>query len=763
MMNARKTPLRVLVGGHDQKFWLPLQHHLVKTGLFEFREDAWSGHNEHDRDKSLEMLAWADVIVAEWTLGNAVFYAQHKRPAQRLITRFHLQERTTAYPAEVDYNKVDAVVFVGKCIMDECVARFGIPVDKALVVGNFVDVKRYDRPKLLGSEFNLGIIGIVPARKRLDLAVDTLAQLLQRDDRYTLHVKGPSPASYSWLMGRVAERHYYTRLFSEINSSNLRHRVIFDPPGDDVHEWLQQIGFILSPSDYESFHMAIAEGMSSATIPIVWNWEGSQNIYPTIPVISDPVQAARLIERMRASRAGRRLATQSQDFIRDTYDADVVREKWKNILIGPESNTETFSHSHRTPKKGVLVVWAIDNWRTFHRREMLEALAKKLCAHVDMLVVEPGNHYETIARLGWSDLAELTKIASGELIRESDNIYRTRLLVSGIPKSMTETRFQGNAADPIEALDMLIEHHFSGIGNVLHWVFKPEQAKRLAGERRFVYEVYDDYTMDFGSGQVIANVQEAEQKILPLAEHVFFTSKPLHDRKAAAATNCSLVGNGVNYEIFAASRVANTGDAGRPVAGYLGNLSNFFDWELMHAVCVAMPHIDFVFHGQVETERLGAREAFYAAMRMLPNVCFTGRVTRPFGAAAVNRYDVLLIPFVVNEAMHAVNPLKLWEYFATGRPVVSTPMDAIDESEPLVVIADGQQQWVDAIDRCLHGDAAAAEVAEMRRERAKKYSWDALTRMHADVLRGLFRIEEGGPPVIVGKKAVDHATLDTKR
>ena len=147
-----------------------------------------------------------------------------------------------------------------------------------------------------------------------------------------------------------------------------------------------------------------------------------------------------------------------------------------------------------------------------------------------------------------------------------------------------------------------------------------------------------------------------------------------------------------------------------------------------------MPGVDFVFHGTVEAGKLGeARAASHEAMRALPNVRFSGRVPRTLGAAAVNRYDVLLIPFVVNDAMHAVNPLKLWEYFATGLPVVSSPMQAIEEKAPLLRVASGARDWSEAIAAALAEDDPA--VAEARIARARAHRWEALTAAHADLVR----------------------------
>lgn len=723
--------IRVGVSGHDLKFWYPLQKALEATGRYEFREDVWSGHDTHDEADSRAVLEWADVLVAEWALANAVYYSRHKRPGQRLIVRLHLQERGTRYPAEIDYSNVERMVFVGEHILNECVEKFGIPRDICMTLGNFVDVPRYSLPKLGGAEYTLGIIGTVPSRKRLDLALDTLELLTRHDDRYVLRVKGANPASIAWLWARSAEREYYQQVYSRINSGPLHHRVIFDPQGSDVHHWLPMVGSILSPSDFESFHMAVSEGAASGAIPVVWPWEGASEIYPEFPLVNSPEEAAAFIHFCNRSASGPRYREQVREVIRTRYDSSVIMARWDDLMSGAAA---ALPRALPAPGRSLLVVWAIDNWRTFHRREMLEALAKNIEDRFDVLVVEPGNHYDTIIKLGWTDEAEMRQIASGELVTAGTNIYRTRLFTGGVGRNIAKASFQG-AAEPLEVLDGLVRERFEAATEVLHWVYKPDQAQQLAG-RRYVYEVYDDYTFDFGTGQPIPRMLEAEREILPKAEHVFFTSQPLMDRKGKLANRASLVGNGVNYAPFARFRPTTAEARGRPVAGYLGNLSDFFDWSLMHDLCVALPDVDFVLHGQIEAEKLGEYRAVHAAMTRLPNVTFTGRVGRELGAAAVARYDVLLIPFVINEAMHAVNPLKLWEYYATGRPVVTTPMDAIREREPLAITAVGVEEWVAAIRRCLEGDAAAAEAVTARIARAEQHRWDEITRQHASVLLG---------------------------
>lgn len=748
-----KHKIRVGVSGHDLKFWMPLQDALEATGRYEFRHDVWRGHEAHDEASSKALIAWADVLVAEWALGNAVYYSRHKKSHQRLIIRLHLQERGTDCPKKIDYANVEKIVFVGKHILDECVEKFGIPQNICEVLGNFVDVSRYSQSKFGGYEYTLGMIGTAPSRKRLDLAIDTLDILRKRDDRYCLRVKGNSPASINWLWARTAEREYYLSVYARINSGPLRHRVIFDPQGSDVHHWFRAVGTILSPSDFESFHMAVAEGAASGALPIVWSWQGASQIYPEFPLVSSPSDAAELVEFFNKSSAGARYRRQAQDIIRRRYDASVITASWDALISGENGELATRATSVASGKT-ILVVWAIDRWETFHRREMILALAANLRDTHTILVVEPGNHFQTISRLGWASEAKLRDNLAGKLEACAENVFRTRLFTGGIPREAAKAPYQG-AGEVLDVLDGLIATAFGKKSDVLHWVYKPDQAVRLRKSDRFVYEVYDEYTMDFGTGELNPAVADAEREALARAQHVFFTSEPLHSRKAGRARSSSIVGNGVAYDAFAVHRVEDVAAVGRPVAGYLGNLSIFFDWQLMLEVCSSMPEMDFVFHGQIELAPEDPSRVIQERMSQLTNVRFTGRVSREAGASAIARYDVLLIPFVVNEAMHAVNPLKLWEYYAAGVPVVYSPMDAVAESAPAGLVANGAEAWIAAIRQALQPPMTDLASAELRTERAKQHRWEALTLAHADMVR---KIQSGSDHLSRGARVADSVT-----
>ncbi|MFC1610893.1 glycosyltransferase family 4 protein [Myxococcota bacterium] len=735
-------PHRILVAGHDLKFFRLLREALEETELFEFREDVWSGHNSHDESRSRELLDWAEIIVAEWCLGNAVWYSRHKRKGQRLVTRFHLQERETEYPRQLNMGAIDRIAFVGPHIQHEGQSRLGIPAAKTCLIPNIVDVDGFDLPKLPGSMFNLGMIGIAPRRKRFDLALDLLEVLRRRDSRYTLHIKGAHPTDIDWLWARTSERHFYVEQLARLNQSPLRNAVVFDPPGPDVPHWLRLVGFVLSPSDFESFHMAIAEGMAAGSFPVTWSWEGASEIYGSDNLVSDVAEAAAHIESIQLEDRLEERARRGREYVRTRFGREAVRQQWLDILLpGRKPRAPTITRNDRCVrsegrKRPLLVVHAIDNWATFHRREMLAAMSARARDDVDVLVIEPGNHFATVAKRGWESRETLERLGRGEPERLEENLWRFRSLTCGFPSDVAAPPdLAGARAHPEQLiLRRRIASMFPGRARLLHWIYKPDQPRRwLDVGDTYVYECYDDYTRDFASGELLPDVAEQERATLLDAAASFFTSEPLRATKGHLTRRPVIVGNGVSYELFATCRDRVTPDPATLSVGYLGNMARFFDWETIASVSLSLPEAQFWFHGPIELAEEHPEYRWYLQMRGQSNCHFTGRVSRSEGAERIAGYTVLAIPFVQNQAMDAVNPLKLWEYFAVGRPVVATPMKAIAGMNGLVHFAASVQAWRDAI------LAAASEKDSSLRQRrideAEKRSWGRLAHTYVAAIR----------------------------
>ena len=121
---------------------------------------------------------------------------------------------------------------------------------------------------------------MVPFLKRPDRALDILEELIKADDRYTLRIKGRMPWEYPHIWSDPVEKQLYLDFFERVaQNEGLSEHVAFDGFGADIASWYRGVGFILSPSEMESFHLAPAEGMASRAIPVFWEREGVHEVF----------------------------------------------------------------------------------------------------------------------------------------------------------------------------------------------------------------------------------------------------------------------------------------------------------------------------------------------------------------------------------------------------------------------------------------------------------------------------------------------------
>ena len=100
----------------------------------------------------------------------------------------------------------------------------------------------------------------------------------------------------------------------------------------------------------------------------------------------------------------------------------------------------------------------------------------------------------------------------------------------------------------------------------------------------------------------------------------------------------------------------------------------------------------------------------------------------------MQRFDVATIPFLINDITQATSPLKLYEYWAAGKPVVSTPLTECRAFAEVGLAADAAE-FVAALDEARRL-AADPSHGERLRRLAFEHSWTARVRTFAGLLEG---------------------------
>lgn len=173
-----------------------------------------------------------------------------------------------------------------------------------------------------------------------------------------------------------------------------------------------------------------------------------------------------------------------------------------------------------------------------------------------------------------------------------------------------------------------------------------------------------------------------------------------------------------------------------PRIGNIGRVSRKVDLDLIAALAQRMPELQFVFIGSVGVGFEGDPKFVeaYETCLALENVHFLGEKRYQELAPYYHQMDVNVLPIRTegDGFWTAINPLKLHEYFACGRPVVSTANENVLPYSDLVDIADGPDEWADALRRAL--DDGGVGTVEQRQAMALQNTWDVRLDQLEDLL-----------------------------
>lgn len=344
----QQRPVRVLLAGADFKFAGDIVDGFVQRRDIVLQVDLFEANAKPQPEKSKPPLSWAEVIVAEFAAKNAIWYSQNVQPHQKLIVHLHGYELLQDWIDELEIENCHRIVFASEFYRAKAIELKEWPEDKLIVIPNSINPGDLERPKHSDARFHLGVVGIVPILKRPDRVLDLLEELLRHDDRYVLHIKGHSPWNYAWEWKKAAHQDSYRKFYSRIGESSLlSQHVVFEPFSPDIGNWLTKIGWILSPSTRETFHLSALEGATSGAVPIAWRREGSEEIIGTEHNIDSLEAAVELVLSGRESGSFAELSTGAK-LHASRFAVQKVKSQWLSLVFESVEDSNTTSTSGNT-------------------------------------------------------------------------------------------------------------------------------------------------------------------------------------------------------------------------------------------------------------------------------------------------------------------------------------------------------------------------------------------------------------------------------
>ena len=230
------------------------------------------------------------------------------------------------------------------------------------------------------------------------------------------------------------------------------------------------------------------------------------------------------------------------------------------------------------------------------------------------------------------------------------------------------------------------------------------------GEKAVVYYCGDDFGALAGVDHEPVLAMEAA--LADRADLVIAASEILAARFPRSKT--LLVPHGADITLFStpAARAADL-PRGRPVAGFYGSLADWVDVGLLAHAAQSLPDWQFVLIGAIETD--------VSALTRLANVSLLGVRAHHELPGYAQHWQASLLPFRDCAQIRACNPLKLREYLAAGREIVTTDFPALAPYRDLVSVTNDRDSFVAAI----RASATAPDRSAQRRARVRGETWEA--------------------------------------
>ena len=260
----------------------------------------------------------------------------------------------------------------------------------------------------------------------------------------------------------------------------------------------------------------------------------------------------------------------------------------------------------------------------------------------------------------------------------------------------------------------------------IFWIyqFNTGQVVESLSRALIVYDCAEEWAEYETRPQLREYIRGMDERLCRQADVVLVPSHTMYQRKKPFNEKIHLVPWGADIKLYSQARrdsvVIPEDVAGltHPIVGMFGMLDGRrLDVGLIRHLAVSNPGWNIVLVGRcmpnLDTSPLAE----------ISNVHFLGMKDVSVLPAYCKAFDVCIIPYLLNEFTKSIMPLKLAEYLATGKPIVSTALPAAMEFADVVYIAKTNSEFEQSVRQAL---AENQQNAQARIDRANLYDWDLL-------------------------------------
>jgi len=264
----------------------------------------------------------------------------------------------------------------------------------------------------------------------------------------------------------------------------------------------------------------------------------------------------------------------------------------------------------------------------------------------------------------------------------------------------------------------------------------PFVIKWLSRNNKIIYDVVDNFSEMKGFLVNSSLISKLEAKLISYTDICIVTNKDLFEKFKKKAKMISLIPNGVDFNHFNVDKedLLEPDDLAiipPPRVGFIGTIQYWLDYDLLYFLGEKLPFYSFIFIGPVSDEEDTGR------ITSFKNFFFLGKKDYRDLPSYLKYLDVLILPFKQTGIAKSASPLKLYEYLATGKPIVSTCITEVEGLNDLVYIASDKDEFLKLINEAI-GEKNDIEKYNRRIRYAQQCDWQQRFKVIENLILKLY-------------------------
>ncbi|MDO4536452.1 MAG: glycosyltransferase, partial [Clostridium perfringens] len=166
-----------------------------------------------------------------------------------------------------------------------------------------------------------------------------------------------------------------------------------------------------------------------------------------------------------------------------------------------------------------------------------------------------------------------------------------------------------------------------------------------------------------------------------------------------------------------AKRMKQIVDKGKPIIGYYGALAKWFDYEKIKKLAEKRPDYEIVLIG-INYDRSYDR----SGLDKLPNVSYLGIINYIDLITYSAFFDICMVPFIKNDITDSTSPVKIFEYMALEKPIVTTDINECKSYESCQ-IAYSDDDFIEKVDYAIKVLTHDEEYKRILKKEAGDNTW----------------------------------------